>query len=43
MDVFLKDPDTGALIIGSVWPGLTAFPDWLSPNATEWWSALIAQ
>ncbi|KFY44739.1 hypothetical protein V494_01348 [Pseudogymnoascus sp. VKM F-4513 (FW-928)] len=36
-DVFMKNPD-GSLYIGSVWPGYTAFPDWLSPKANQWWS-----
>jgi alpha-glucosidase len=36
-DVFLKNPD-GSLYIGAVWPGFTAFPDWFSSNAGQWWS-----
>ncbi|KFY58630.1 hypothetical protein V496_06026 [Pseudogymnoascus sp. VKM F-4515 (FW-2607)] len=36
-EVFMKNPD-GSLYIGSVWPGYTAFPDWLAPNANQWWS-----
>ncbi|KAL2827223.1 glycosyl hydrolases family 31-domain-containing protein [Aspergillus cavernicola] len=33
---FLKNPD-GSLYIGSVWPGYTVFPDWLSEGAEQWW------
>ena len=33
---FLKNPD-GSLYVGQVWPGYTAFPDWLSHNGTQWW------
>ncbi len=25
-----------------VWPGTTAFPDFLHPNATQWWQDQIA-
>ncbi|KAI9759304.1 MAG: hypothetical protein M4579_002433 [Chaenotheca gracillima] len=34
---FLTNPD-GSLYIGEVWPGYTAFPDWLSTGAGDWWS-----
>lgn len=34
---FLTNPD-GSLYIGSVWPGYTAFPDWLGSGAGPWWS-----
>ncbi|XP_048349411.1 lysosomal alpha-glucosidase-like [Sphaerodactylus townsendi] len=27
----------GKPLIGKVWPGLTAFPDFSSPNAHQWW------
>lgn len=33
---FMINPD-GSLYIGSVWPGYTAFPDWLSRGAGQWW------
>ena len=39
---FLSNPD-GSLYIGSVWPGFSAFPDWLSASldgggAFDWWT-----
>ena len=34
--VFMMNPD-GSQYIGSVWPGYTVFPDWLSSNAVPWW------
>lgn len=33
----MKNPD-GSLYIGSVWPGYTVFPDWISGGAGEWWT-----
>ena len=36
--VFIRDLNGEAPYLGQVWPGITAFPDWLSPNATEWWT-----
>lgn len=35
-DVFIKDSD-GNVIIGKVWPGLTAFPDFSNEETHEWW------
>ncbi len=40
-DVFVRDAG-GDVIIGKVWPGATAFPDFLAPNATDWWADEIA-
>lgn len=34
---FLRNPD-GSIYIGSVWPGYTVFPDWLSGGAGPWWT-----
>ncbi|XP_033124429.1 lysosomal alpha-glucosidase-like isoform X2 [Anneissia japonica] len=34
--VFVKDYQ-GKPIIGSVWPGNTAFPDFFNPAAVKWW------
>ncbi|RVX72685.1 hypothetical protein B0A52_04083 [Exophiala mesophila] len=33
---FLLNPD-GSLYIGSVWPGYTVFPDWLTTASHDWW------
>ena len=33
---FLTNPD-GSQYIGEVWPGYTAYPDWLSAGAGQWW------
>ena len=38
---FMTNPD-GSLYIGEVWPGYTAFPDWLSPNVNSWWSGELS-
>jgi alpha-glucosidase len=35
--VFLNNPD-GSEYIGSVWPGYTVFPDWLSNQSVSWWT-----
>lgn len=32
----MTNPD-GTLYIGTVWPGYTVFPDWLSSGAVKWW------
>ncbi|XP_041960066.1 lysosomal alpha-glucosidase [Alosa sapidissima] len=34
--VFINDSD-GHTLIGKVWPGLTAFPDFTDPVTQEWW------
>ncbi|CAL1536865.1 unnamed protein product [Lymnaea stagnalis] len=36
MDVFVKKAN-GDILIGSVWPGKTAFPDFFHPNAYKYW------
>ncbi|KAI9714568.1 MAG: hypothetical protein M1812_006373 [Candelaria pacifica] len=36
-NVFMHNAD-GSLYIGSVWPGYTVFPDWLSSGSSSWWS-----
>jgi alpha-glucosidase len=36
-DVFCKLPN-GKLVIGTVWPGMCAFPDFTNPQARHWWS-----
>ncbi|XP_074553137.1 lysosomal alpha-glucosidase [Halichoeres trimaculatus] len=35
-DVFIKDAE-GKTLIGKVWPGLTAYPDFSDEVAHEWW------
>ncbi|KAL4238020.1 hypothetical protein ACF0H5_002731 [Mactra antiquata] len=37
-DVFIKKPDGSGPIIGKVWPGNTAFPDFFHPNAEQYWT-----
>ncbi|XP_053392914.1 lysosomal alpha-glucosidase-like isoform X2 [Mercenaria mercenaria] len=37
MDIFIKKPDGSAPIIGTVWPGTTAFPDFFHPNSSAYW------
>ncbi|KAL8620863.1 hypothetical protein ACOMHN_047034 [Nucella lapillus] len=36
MDVFIKNA-SGHVLIGKVWPGLTAFPDFFHPNSQQYW------
>ena len=38
MDIFIKDYK-GDILIGKVWPGKTAFPDFFHPNAFNYWLA----
>jgi alpha-glucosidase len=40
-DLFIKKGN-GEVFIGKVWPGTTAFPDWLHPNASSWWATQVA-
>lgn len=35
-DIFIKDAD-GKTLIGKVWPGLTAYPDFSAEVTHEWW------
>ncbi|KAG8941435.1 hypothetical protein FRC03_004543 [Tulasnella sp. 419] len=39
-DVFLKNAD-GSPYLGVVWPGLTVFPDWFHPKASDYWTTEI--
>ncbi len=34
--------ESGKLYIGKVWPGRTAFPDFVKPEARAWWGTLVA-
>ncbi|MEI8339966.1 MAG: TIM-barrel domain-containing protein [Verrucomicrobiota bacterium] len=40
-DVLCKT-ESGALYLGLVWPGKTAFPDFVTPAARKWWGELNA-
>ncbi len=35
--------EAGNLYIGKVWPGRTAFPDFVKPEARAWWASLVAR
>lgn len=35
--------ESGDLYVGQVWPGRTAFPDFATPEARQWWGALNAE
>ena len=37
---FLKTKN-GALYIGNIWPGKSAFPDFTSEKARAWWGSLF--
>ncbi|XP_017277311.1 lysosomal alpha-glucosidase isoform X1 [Kryptolebias marmoratus] len=39
-DVFIKNA-TGDILIGKVWPGPTAFPDFTNPETRQWWEDCI--
>ncbi|XP_058510594.1 lysosomal alpha-glucosidase-like isoform X3 [Solea solea] len=39
-DVFIKNV-TGQILIGKVWPGPTAFPDFTNPETRQWWEDCI--
>ncbi|XP_061557418.1 lysosomal alpha-glucosidase isoform X4 [Phycodurus eques] len=39
-DVFIKNA-TGHLLLGKVWPGFTAFPDFTNPETRQWWQDCI--
>ncbi|MEA2700723.1 MAG: alpha-glucosidase, partial [Myxococcales bacterium] len=41
-DLFCKT-EAGQLYIGQVWPGRTAFPDYVKPETRAWWSDLTAR
>ncbi|KAL5018863.1 hypothetical protein ScPMuIL_004585 [Solemya velum] len=36
-DIFIKKADGSGPIIGKVWPGETAFPDFFNPQTTTYW------
>ena len=39
-DIFLKDKK-GSVFIGKVWPGTTAFPDFLHPKTADFWEEQV--
>lgn len=41
-DVFCKT-EGGDVYIGQVWPGNTAFPDFVNPDGRDWWGELNAK
>lgn len=40
-DIFIKNGDGKTPFIGRVWPGYTAFPDFLNPNTKDYWKEQI--
>uniref|UniRef100_A0A4W5QX90 Alpha glucosidase n=1 Tax=Hucho hucho TaxID=62062 RepID=A0A4W5QX90_9TELE len=40
--VFIRN-STGQTLIGKVWPGLTAFPDFTNPETQSWWEDCIRE
>jgi alpha-glucosidase (family GH31 glycosyl hydrolase) len=42
-NVFVKQADGVTPFIGKVWPGTTAFPDWLHSNTSAYWTQLIGR
>jgi alpha-glucosidase len=43
MNVFITEADGRTPYIGTVWPGTTAFPDFLHVNGTEYWTQQVSQ
>uniref|UniRef100_A0A8C5KMD1 Lysosomal alpha-glucosidase n=1 Tax=Jaculus jaculus TaxID=51337 RepID=A0A8C5KMD1_JACJA len=40
--VFITN-ETGQPLIGKVWPGSTAFPDFTNPETLDWWQDMVAE
>ncbi|KAI9149513.1 putative alpha/beta-glucosidase agdC [Paramyrothecium foliicola] len=38
LGIFMKDKDSTSPYRGVVWPGVTVWPDWTHPNASEYWT-----
>eukprot|EP01137_Pigoraptor_chileana_P037623 Opistho-2@34981 len=43
MNVFIMKETENTAVVGKVWPGATHFPDFLHPNASEYWQTSLAQ
>ncbi|CAF3499233.1 unnamed protein product [Rotaria sp. Silwood1] len=41
-NIFITKFNSTDLISGKVWPGVTVFPDFTNPNATEWWTKIAS-
>ena len=39
-DIFVKDKN-GKIFIGKLWPGFTAYPDFLNPKTFEYWGQQV--
>ena len=42
VDVVLMQDDKGTVFVGKVWPGYTAYPDFLNPNTTIYWEKQVS-
>ena len=40
--VFLRVAN-GSSFLGVVWPGVTVYPDWFHPNASNYWTGQFMQ
>lgn len=40
--VFITN-ETGQPLIGKVWPGYTAFPDFTNPETLDWWQDMVSE
>ncbi|XP_060242269.1 lysosomal alpha-glucosidase isoform X1 [Meriones unguiculatus] len=40
--VFITN-ETGQPLIGKVWPGFTAFPDFTNPETLDWWQDMVSE